>query len=115
VDHGRKLYDGALAAIRDELGGERRLIAVLDDAELVRLPVDATGKPAVPDLPVGVRVAAVEPPRLSLAFTRDSLPGHELVAWLGARYRLRDVTFEEPEIEDVIRRIYEEGLLTIAV
>lgn len=115
VDHGRKLYDGALTAIRDELGGERRLIAVLDDAELVRLPVDATGKPDVLDLPPGVRVAAVEPPRLSLAFTRDSLPGHELVAWLGARYRLRDVTFEEPEIEDVIRRIYEEGLLTTAV
>ena len=34
-----------------------------------------------------------------------------LVAWLGARFRLRDVTFQEPEIEDVIRRIYEEGLL----
>jgi ABC-2 type transport system ATP-binding protein len=34
-----------------------------------------------------------------------------LVAWLGARYRLRDVTFEEPDIESVIRRIYEEGLL----
>lgn len=39
------------------------------------------------------------------------MPVHELVAWLGARYRLRDVTFQEPEIEDVIRRIYEEGLL----
>jgi SOS response regulatory protein OraA/RecX len=33
------------------------------------------------------------------------------VAWLGARFRLKDVTFQEPEIEDVIRRIYEEGLL----
>jgi len=33
------------------------------------------------------------------------------VTWLGARYRLRDVTFEEPQIEDVIRRIYEEDLL----
>jgi ABC-2 type transport system ATP-binding protein len=38
-------------------------------------------------------------------------PAHELVAWLGARYSLRDVTFQEPEIEDVIRRIYEVGLL----
>jgi hypothetical protein len=25
--------------------------------------------------------------------------------------RLHDVTFQEPEIEDIIRRIYEEGLL----
>jgi hypothetical protein len=29
----------------------------------------------------------------------------------GPRYRLHDVTFQEPEIEDIIRRIYEEGLL----
>ena len=33
------------------------------------------------------------------------------VTWLGSRYALRDVTFQEPEIEDVIRRIYENGLL----
>jgi ABC-type uncharacterized transport system ATPase subunit len=39
------------------------------------------------------------------------MPAHELVAWLGARYQLRDVMFQEPQIEDVIRRIYEEGLL----
>jgi hypothetical protein len=25
--------------------------------------------------------------------------------------RLHDITFQEPEIEDIIRRIYEEGLL----
>ncbi len=30
---------------------------------------------------------------------------------LGSRYALRDVTFQEPEIEDMIRRIYEIGLL----
>ncbi len=39
------------------------------------------------------------------------MPAHELVAWLGTRHSLRDVTFQEPEIEDVIRRIYEHGLL----
>ncbi len=29
----------------------------------------------------------------------------------GGIYTLRDVTFQEPEIEEVIRRIYENGLL----
>ncbi|GAC1655057.1 MAG: hypothetical protein NVS4B12_27370 [Ktedonobacteraceae bacterium] len=46
-----------------------------------------------------------------LNFGRDAMPAHELVAWLGARHQLRDVTFQEPEIEDVIRRIYKAGLL----
>jgi ABC-2 type transport system ATP-binding protein len=67
--------------------------------------------PIVENLPAGVRVVQVEGPRIWLSFTSEAMPAHELVAWLGARYRLRDVTFQEPEIEDVIRRIYEEGLL----
>jgi ABC-2 type transport system ATP-binding protein len=111
IDHGRKLYDGAVSGIRERFGGERTLIAVLDEGELASLPIGADGAPLVPDLPAGVRQTPAEAPRVALAFGRDTLPAHELVAWLGARYRLRDVTFEEPDIESVIRRIYEEGLL----
>jgi ABC-type uncharacterized transport system ATPase subunit len=110
IDHGRKLYDGTVAAIRERFGGERILIAVLDAAELAALPYDE-GKPVLRELPTGVQLVKAEGPRLWLTFGRDALPAHELVSWLGARYRLRDVTFQEPEIEDVIRRIYEEGLL----
>jgi ABC-2 type transport system ATP-binding protein len=111
VDHGRKLYDGSLEAIRARYGGGRTLTAVLDPADAASLPLDAAGLPLLTDLPVGVRVLAAEPPHVTLAFDRDAVPAHELVAWLGARFRLRDVTFAEPTAEDVIRRIYEEGLL----
>jgi ABC-2 type transport system ATP-binding protein len=112
IDHGRKLYDGAVADIRERFGGERTLIAVLDPAEIATLPQDAEGQPTLENLPTGVSLTKVEVPRISLGFSREAaLPAHELVAWLGARYTLRDVTFQEPEIEDVIRRIYEEGLL----
>src|SRR5579884_3663264 len=111
IDHGRKLYDGMVDDIRTRFGGERVLIAVLDTAELSALPHDETGKLSLPDLPADVTLLKIEGPRLWLSFAQDGLPAHELVAWLGARYRLRDVTFQEPEIEDVIRRIYEEGLL----
>jgi ABC-2 type transport system ATP-binding protein len=110
VDHGRKLYDGTVASIRERFGGERTLIAVLDSAELAALLHDE-GMPVLNNLPAGVQLVKAEGPRLWLNFGRDALPAHELVSWLGARYRLRDVTFQEPEIEDVIRRIYEEGLL----
>ncbi len=111
IDHGRKLYDGTVAAIRERFGGERTLIAVLDDTEIAMLPRDEHGQPIMSELPTGVGLAQVDGPRLWLRFGREAMPAHELVAWLGARYRLRDVTFQEPEIEDIIRRIYEEGLL----
>ncbi|HEU5374307.1 MAG TPA: ATP-binding cassette domain-containing protein [Ktedonobacteraceae bacterium] len=112
VDHGRKLYDGSLAELRKRFGGERTLVAVLDPAEVTGLPADNTNQPHLADLPEGVRQVKMDGPRVWLSFGQDNaLPAHELVAWLGARHRLKDVTFQEPEIEDVIRRIYEEDLL----
>jgi ABC-2 type transport system ATP-binding protein len=112
IDHGRKLYDGTIADIHERFGGERKLIAVLDAAELPGLSPDGCGIPALSgSLPQGVGLVSVEFPEVVLSFRRDAIPAHELVAWLGARYRLRDITFQEPEIEDVIRRIYEQGLL----
>ena len=111
IDHGRKLYDGAVSAIRERFGGERTLIAVMDPAELASLPHDNKGQPILDMLPPGVRLLRAESPRLWLGFGRESIPAYELVAWLGTRYKLHDITFQEPEIEDVIRRIYEEGLL----
>jgi ABC-2 type transport system ATP-binding protein len=97
--------------VRERFGGDRMLIAVLDPAELAALQHDAAGQPVLSDLPHGVRQVRTAAPRIWLGFGRDAMPAHELVAWLGARYRLHDVTFQEPEIEDIIRRIYEEGLL----
>src|SRR5205807_9556739 len=111
IDHGRKLYDGTVAAIRERFGGERTLIAVLDPAEFATLAREGNGLPILGNLPEGVTLAGSDNPKIALSFRRDAFPAHELVAWLGARYRLRDVTFQEPEIEDVIRRIYEEDLL----
>jgi ABC-2 type transport system ATP-binding protein len=107
VDHGRKLYDGAVAGIRERFGGERTVVADLDGA-----PV---GVSALGELPVGVRRMRVEGPRVWLALGAGAPPAHELIAWLGARERLRDVSIQEPAIEAVVRRIYEEGLLAPAV
>jgi ABC-2 type transport system ATP-binding protein len=111
IDHGRKLYDGTVEAIRERFGGERTLIAVFDPAELAALPHNGEGQPMLPDLPPGVSQVRAESPRIWLSFGREAIPAHELVSYLGARHRLRDVTFQEPQIEDVIRRIYEENLL----
>jgi ABC-type uncharacterized transport system ATPase subunit len=33
-----------------------------------------------------------------------------LIAAVSARYRIRDLTIEEPEIESIVRLLYEEGL-----
>ena len=111
IDHGRKLYDGTVTSICERFGGDRTLIATLEPTALAALAHDAQGQPILNELPQDVCHVRSEGPRLWLRFGRDAMPAHELVAWLGARHQLRDVTFQEPEIEDIIRRIYEEGLL----
>jgi ABC-2 type transport system ATP-binding protein len=111
VDHGRKLYDGGLTEIRERFGGERTLMALLDTNAPADFSQDPAGRPYLPELPEGVRLVKLDAPHLWLGFHKDALPAHKLVAWLETNYRLKDVTFQEPEIEDVIRRIYEEDLL----
>lgn len=113
IDHGRKLYDGSLSEIRERFGGERMLVAMLEATEIADLPRDAEDQAYIPSLPAGVHQVKIDEPRVWLTFGRGTLPAHELVAWLGERHRLKDVTFQEPEIEDVIRRIYEEDLLLV--
>src|SRR6266516_5174750 len=63
IDHGRKLFDGAVSNIRERFGGERALVAVLDSTALATLPYDANGQPIIADLPLGVRLLRAEEPR----------------------------------------------------
>ena len=100
IDHGKPLYDGSVEAIRERYGAERILIVDLDEAEagIVRLCVP------------GARDVRQEGPRHWLRFRRDEATAAQVIAALSARYRIRDLTVEEPEIEGIVRRIYEEGV-----
>jgi ABC-2 type transport system ATP-binding protein len=98
IDHGTLLYDGTQEGIRDRLGTERTLV--------VDLAEDVDGRLTVP-LAQEVRA---DGPRRWLQFNRLDTTAAELVADVAARYRLHDLTLEEPDIETIVRRIYEEGL-----
>ena len=41
-----------------------------------------------------------------LEFARDEVSAAELIARVLADHEVADVTLEEPEIEDIVRRIY---------
>jgi ABC-2 type transport system ATP-binding protein len=57
------------------------------------------------DVP-GARVERVEGPRQWLRFRRDEVSAARLTAAVAERARLVDLALEEPDIEDVVRRIY---------
>jgi ABC-2 type transport system ATP-binding protein len=93
IDHGRLIYDGEVNALKERYGPERVLVVDLEEPQ--------------PPLQVeGGRVVKVEGPRQWIAFERARTSAAQLAAAVAARASLRDLTVEEPEIDDVVRRIY---------
>jgi ABC-2 type transport system ATP-binding protein len=100
IDHGHVIYDGALETLRTRFGRRRTLVVDLNE-DLA----DGEDMLQVPNAELERR----EGPRLWLSFDRDATTAAALIADVAARYRVRDLTVEEPDIESVVRGIYENG------
>lgn len=92
IDHGRLMYDGALAGLHEAGESERTLVV---DLERELPPIDA---------PPPARVVKVDGPRQWLAFPA-SQSAAPLVARIAARYPLVDLSVREPDIEAVIAKM----------
>ncbi len=100
IDHGQLLFDGLLSELQERFGGEREL--VVDFAEdYSDISID------------GATVIVREGNHVTYRFPRGQLSASELIRRLASRYRIADLTVREPEIEDTVRRIYEERLLSL--
>jgi ABC-2 type transport system ATP-binding protein len=96
IDRGRLAYDGDLPGLSRTVGAER--VLVVDLAESVD---DLVGIP-------GTRHLASEGHglRQRLAFDAESTTAARVLAAVSERAEVLDLTVEEPDIEDVVRRIY---------
>jgi ABC-2 type transport system ATP-binding protein len=90
IDHGKLIWDGAIADLKERYGPERTLIVDLEEP----------GPPLQID---GARVEKVDGPRQWLRFQG---PAAELTARVATATRLVDLQIAEPDIEDIVRRIY---------
>ncbi|MFE9462160.1 ATP-binding cassette domain-containing protein [Streptomyces virginiae] len=95
IDHGRLMYDGALGGLHSagSVGESERTLVVDLERELAPISVP------------GARVVKVEGPRQWLAFPAGSSAA-PLVSAVAAQYPLVDLSVREPDIEDVIARMY---------
>jgi ABC-2 type transport system ATP-binding protein len=59
----------------------------------------------------GAEVVEQEGQRVIYQFDRQLISASELISRISARYRIRDLSVREPEIEATVRRIYEDRLL----
>ena len=96
IDRGRVIWDGGVEELKRRYGPERTLVVDLEE-------------PAPPLQVDGAEVVRIEGPRQWLRFHRERASAAQLAAEVGARARLVDLAVEEPEIEEVVRRIYAAG------
>jgi ABC-2 type transport system ATP-binding protein len=96
VDRGRVLVDDALSTLRERFAGNRTLVV-----ELIEPAPPLAGLPGVVD--VGVQAQGL---RQRLEFDRRTSAA-ELIADVARRVQLRDVTVDEPSIEDLVRTLYQ--------
>ncbi len=94
IDHGRLIFDGTVEALLELHGQERTLVVDLEE-------------PGPPLEVAGARVVRVEGPRQWLRFRRGEASAARLTAEVAARAALVDLAVEEPDIEEIVRRIYE--------
>ncbi|MGW0007477.1 ABC transporter ATP-binding protein [Nocardia grenadensis] len=97
VDHGRLAYDGSLPGLGATVGAQRVLVVDL-----------AVPAPALYGL-AGADLVSVEAEgmRQRLAFDAETTTAAQLLAEVSARAEVRDLSIEEPDIEDIVRRLYE--------
>jgi len=114
IDHGKVLYDGLLEDLRRGPGHRMRLC--LDLAEPV---APAALAALVSDLPVHWDSDGGRPEtpvhRHCALYARAETTAAAILTRIVAAHRLRDMTLTEPAIEDVVRRIYREGLQAVGV
>ncbi|MBV8600937.1 MAG: ATP-binding cassette domain-containing protein [Candidatus Eremiobacteraeota bacterium] len=96
IDDGRVVFDGGIERLRNEYGTHRTLVVTLaENCESFDFP--------------HTELVEREGNLVHLKFDRRRITAEQLIRAVTERCTISDVSIVEPELEDIIRRIYLEG------
>ncbi len=93
IDEGLKVYDGTLAGIRRQYGTSRQLDVEFAGGEDIA-PIEK------------VDMMSLDGHKKRFVFESRDVPVNELMNHILSHYHVRDINISEPDIESIIRKIY---------
>ncbi len=99
IDHGRLLFDGALQSLRDRI---LPVTSVVFDVKHAPEPGDLSFN--------GLQAREIGSHRYVVDVDRRSISPASAVKEIVNRFEVADLSIEEPQIEEVVKRIYREGI-----
>lgn len=94
IDHGRVVYDGSLDQMRAQYGKERTLVVEFEEN--------------IPDfVPPHAALVKSEARKKWFVFNRFETSPSTLIAHISSQFPIVDLAVEEPEIEKIVRTIYQ--------
>jgi ABC-2 type transport system ATP-binding protein len=99
IDHGRLLFDGPLASLRDRI---LPVTSVVFDVKRAPDPSELTFN--------GLHAREIGSHRYAVEVDRRTLSAASAVKEIVNRFDVADLSIEEPQIEEVVKRIYREGI-----
>ncbi|MBQ6695729.1 MAG: ATP-binding cassette domain-containing protein, partial [Lachnospiraceae bacterium] len=103
IDKGEKIYDGSLLGIRERYGATRQLDVEFANVEQIQ-----------PILNVEVvELDELDGRKKRFVFENKQVQINDLMNYLLQTYRVKDISISEPEIESIIRKIYNGEVITV--
>jgi ABC-2 type transport system ATP-binding protein len=99
IDHGKLLFDGALSQLRDRI---LPVTSIVFDVKTVPDPALLSWN--------GLSISEAGSHRYRMDIDRRSLSPATAVKEIVNRFDVADLSIEEPQIEEVVKRIYREGI-----
>ncbi len=94
IDKGEVVYEGNLEAMKDTLGKYRTLVVDIKEKNF-SLEID------------NIELVNEVGPRKWLRFNKEYISPSQIIAELMMKYEVVDLTVEEPDIEEIIKQIYQ--------
>jgi ABC-2 type transport system ATP-binding protein len=106
IDHGRLLYDGPLAELKEKLLRTKQVKFVLRDGEQARALRDFEELLARAPQGKSLRLERLDEMTCRIRFDRSRISTSDLIRQILAAVEVRDLLIEDEPIEEIVKRIY---------